>query len=66
MRLLLQLLSDFFQTILVDKVWRNTGQLLNSVWMWVRPFSPAVRMLATGSWNSDMALLGSGGSGDTF
>jgi len=66
MCLLLQLPSDFFQTILVDKVWRNTGQVWSSVWRWVCPFSPAVRMLATGSWTSDMALLGSGGSGDTF
>lgn len=66
MRLLLQLLSDFFQTILVERLWRNTGQVVSNVWSWVCPFSPAVRMLARGSWTSGLAVLGSGGGGVTF
>lgn len=63
---MLQLLSDFFHTILVERLWRNTGQVVSNVWSWVCPFSPAVRMLATGAWTSRVAVLGSGASGDIF
>ena len=63
---MLQLLSETANA-LFEKRWEDmAGQALGEVWTWVCSFSPAVRMLSTGTWTSSLAVLGSGASGTTF
>lgn len=65
MYVLLQLLSEQ-ANMLLEKRWEEMiGQTQSSVWDWVCVLSPAVRMLATGTSTSSLAVLGSGATGFT-